>query len=294
VDVSHVKQFFGDLSCPLNDMLRAEEMVCAQDEEFVEQPPSPEALLLFDWPLEGFLYRNLFIEFESGVPIQKEETFVESLRSHERAVYDSSVCKSSEEIESICRNTHLSRDTWRKERLPRITATKAHKVIRCRGDLQKLAKEMVREVPFSSHATAHGVRYEPEARVKFEEERCVEVHQFGLVVMPEDPWLGCSPDGLFRNDEGKVNLLEIKCPASRWKKSLTEKPLLAYLVEDKHTKIISLRQSHPIYTQIQICLYVLQLEQCELFIYCSVDRKTFHIKRDEAFLSDAIPSLRSF
>lgn len=99
---------------------------------------------------------------------------------------------------------------------------------------------------------------------------------------------------IFRNDEGKVNLLEIKCPASRWKKPLTEKPLLAYLVEDKHTKIISLRQSHPIYTQIQICLYVLQLEQCELFIYCSVDRKTFRIKRDEAFLSYAIPSLRSF
>lgn len=64
--------------------------------------------------------------------------------------------------------------------------------------MQKLAKEMVLEVPFSSQATAHGVRYEPEARAKFEEERCVKVHQFGLVVMPEDPWLGCSPDGLFR------------------------------------------------------------------------------------------------
>lgn len=99
---------------------------------------------------------------------------------------------------------------------------------------------------------------------------------------------------LCRNEDGNVMLLEIKCPSSRWKKPLTEKPLLAYLAECKQSKDIVLRKSHTYYTQIQICMYVLQLDECDLFLYCSVDKKTLHIKRDEEFLSDAIPKLRSF
>ncbi|XP_042142501.1 uncharacterized protein LOC121833345 [Ixodes scapularis] len=153
---------------------------------------------------------------------------------------------------------------------------------------------MVSEAPFWSPATAHGQRNEPKARSKFEEDRGLKVHQFGLVVAPEDPWLGCSPDGIFRSEDGKTTLLEIKCPSSRWKKKLTEKPLLSYLVEDKCSKEISLRKSHTYYTQIQICLYVLQLEECDLYLYCSVGHKTLNIKRDEEFLSEAIPKLRSF
>lgn len=99
---------------------------------------------------------------------------------------------------------------------------------------------------------------------------------------------------ILRSEDGKTTLLEIKCPSSRWKKKLTEKPLLSYLVEDKCSKEISLRKSHTYYTQIQICLYVLQLEECDLYLYCSVDHKTLNIKRDEEFLSEAIPKLRSF
>ncbi|CAN7988818.1 unnamed protein product, partial [Ixodes hexagonus] len=220
--------------------------------------------------------------------------FSSSLTGPERAVYDSSVSASLATIEEICRASHVSKDRWRKERLVRVTATKEHKIIRCKGDLGEVAKKMVLDASFTSRATAHEQRYEPEARVKFEETSGLKVHQLGLVTMPEDPWLGCSPDGLFRNEEGKIMLLEIKCPSSRWKKPLTEKPLLAYLVECKHSKEIKLRKSHTYYTQIQICLYVLQLEECSLFLYCSVDKKTLHIKRDEEFLSDAIPKLRSF
>ncbi|XP_029851665.2 uncharacterized protein LOC115333183 [Ixodes scapularis] len=294
--VSHVGKFFPDLDCPLTDMLRAEE-TCSHDEGQplpFERPLSPDVLELFDWPQEGFRYRNFVMMFDSGKPVQKEETFLASLTITERAVYDSSVSASLTRIGDICRDTSLSKDMWRKERLLRITATKAHKVIRCKGDLREVAKNMVLDAPFTSQATAHRQRYEPEARAKFEETRNLKVHQLGLVVMPQDPWLGCSPDGLFRNEDGNVMLLEIKCPSSRWKKPLTEKPLLAYLAECKQRKDIVLRKSHTYYTQIQICMYVLQLDECDLFLYCSVDKKTLHIKRDEEFLSDAIPKLRSF
>lgn len=86
-------------------------------------------------------------------------------------------------------------------------------------------------------------------------------------------WLMLILASLCRNEDGNVMLLEIKCPSSRWKKPLTEKPLLAYLAECKQSKDIVLRKSHTYYTQIQICMYVLQLDECDLFLYCFVETK---------------------
>lgn len=59
--------------------------------------------------------------------------------------------------------------------------------------------------------TAHGVKYEDEARVKYEATSGETVHEFGLLLHPELPWLGASPDGV--TESGKV--VEIKCPISR-------------------------------------------------------------------------------
>ncbi|KAG0422552.1 hypothetical protein HPB47_001639 [Ixodes persulcatus] len=68
------------------------------------------------------------------------------------------------------------------------------------------------------------------------------------------------------NEDGNVILFEIEVPSSRWRKPLTEKPLLAYLAECKRSKDIQLRKSHIYYTQIQICMHVLQLDECNLFL----------------------------
>ena len=55
---------------------------------------------------------------------------------------------------------------------------------------------------------------EETARKKYEEIIGKSVFVPGLVIKPEKPWLGASPDGAFINDDGNLKLVEIKCPFS--------------------------------------------------------------------------------
>lgn len=75
----------------------------------------------------------------------------------------------------------------------------AHRILTCPEEgLYDRAKRMVMEVPFSGPSVQYGVAMEPKARVAFQKEYEVTVAEFGLVVCPEEPWLACSPDGIFR------------------------------------------------------------------------------------------------
>ena len=62
-----------------------------------------------------------------------------------------------------------------------------------------------------NEATAHGNKYEDEARDIYCEKYNEVSHEIGLFQHPTIPWLGGSPDGI--TESGK--LLEIKCPLRR-------------------------------------------------------------------------------
>lgn len=62
-----------------------------------------------------------------------------------------------------------------------------------------------------SPATAHGSYYEDHAARKFEEATGEIVHECGLFVHEDEPWLAGSPDGVCNNRA----LVEIKCPFRR-------------------------------------------------------------------------------
>ena len=57
----------------------------------------------------------------------------------------------------------------------------------------------------------HGNTYEPVAREHYAAREGRIVHEFGLKIHDELPWLGATPDGI--TDDGKI--LEVKCPYSR-------------------------------------------------------------------------------
>lgn len=65
-----------------------------------------------------------------------------------------------------------------------------------------------------SSAMAHGVKYEDEARVKYEALTGDRVLEFGLMTHPDPDlaWLGGSPDGVSAERD---RIVEIKCPVSR-------------------------------------------------------------------------------
>lgn len=102
---------------------------------------------------------------------------------------------------------------------------------------QELLTKKLDNTPLKSLFLAHGVRYEPEACAKIAEALGEPILEFGLLVHPDLPWLGASPDGVTHS--GKM--IEIKCPLKR-------------TIDPGHVP-------HHYYPQVQI-----QLEVCDLDI----------------------------
>ena len=85
----------------------------------------------------------------------------------------------------------------------------------------------------------HGNTYEPVARDHYAAKEGQIVHEFGLKIHDDVPWLGATPDGI--TDDGKV--LEIKCPYSR--------PVLPNVRCKEH------------YPQLQVLMQVYGLDSCD-------------------------------
>ena len=47
-----------------------------------------------------------------------------------------------------------------------------------------------------NHFTLHGQVHEGLALGKYKEQTGCRVGQYGLITCPDEPWLGCSPDGV--------------------------------------------------------------------------------------------------
>lgn len=76
---------------------------------------------------------------------------------------------------------------------------------------EDLLTKKLQNKPFGNIFTAHGQKYEDEARDMMASFLGEEVVDFGLLVHPTLPWLGASPDGVTKT--GKC--VEIKCPMRR-------------------------------------------------------------------------------
>lgn len=59
--------------------------------------------------------------------------------------------------------------------------------------------------------TEHGTKYEPEAIALYEKTYNTRVFETGIILHPEHPFIGVSPDGI----TGNGRLIEVKCPARR-------------------------------------------------------------------------------
>lgn len=115
------------------------------------------------------------------------------------------------------------------------------------------------------------------------------------MVLPEQPWLCCSPDGLVQLADETV-LIEIKCtykfkdaPFIRYEERHCELPHLIFI-----DYIIELRKSHQYYTELQVQMYVLNLEKALLFVYSQDQCVIAAVKRDEAFFWELIPKKEYF
>ncbi|KAM7281331.1 hypothetical protein ISCGN_006424, partial [Ixodes scapularis] len=117
----------------------------------------------------------------------------------------------------------------------------------------------------------------------------------GLVVLPEQPWLACSPDGLMRY-QGNTVVVEIKCPERCENAPMIDKEGKTVLefIEFQAGKP-TLKKSHSYYTQLQLQLYIMNLSRAVFYPWSpQQDDKFIFVDRDMSFLSGVVPKLEFF
>jgi putative phage-type endonuclease len=121
----------------------------------------------------------------------------------------------------------------------------------------------------SLSAMSHGTHYESIARDLYCAQTGEIVHEIGIVVHPDYPFLGASADGI--TNSGK--LIEIKCPTGE----------LRSKIPDYY------------YPQVQICMEVLDLNTCDYIEFKVPDIIKIHtVERDKDWFRDNIQSIEDF
>ena len=121
----------------------------------------------------------------------------------------------------------------------------------------------------------------------------IKVEECGLFLMPEKPFIGCSPDRIVFCCCGKP-CLEIKCPYSINYTSPTDpKVTLSYLSKSKDDKL-ALNRNHQHYMQRQMQMAVTGTNICHFFVWTPHghyhEKTEFNLK----FWENIVPKFEKF
>ncbi|CAN7978180.1 unnamed protein product [Ixodes persulcatus] len=316
---SNVMACYEDLVCPLNSVLKAMKMTGVERETklvvdslvlMVSAGIEREhlAVLLGSMSVARTLFHHTHTVYNANSPRTQVFTdFMSGLSSQAMIIYSSEVCLADEvvdlatvtrgqssNIRQVGRHVYF-KEKWHEERKYRLTSSSCHAIRTRRKQPQVLAKQMTHKKPFSTAATRYGLRNEPKARKALEQKLQTPILETGLVVLPEQPWLACSPDGLMRY-QGNTVVVEIKCPERCKNAPIIDKEgktVLEYI--DFQAGKLTLKKSHSHYTQLQLQLYIMNLSQAVFYPWSpQQDDKFIFIDRDMSFLSEVVPKLEFF
>ena len=160
---------------------------------------------------------------------------------------------------------------WFREKKNRLSASVSRQLAFARTP-ETLKRHYFR-APFDTENLRYGRMTEPKAKEAYSKKYGKVVHESGLVVSQNYPWLCASPDGLIIEDN-EIVVLEIKCPVSG-----QDGPLQV----DDYIKDGSLSRTHKYFSQVQVQMFCCNAKQCHFFLYGSQDDKLIKIKRDDTF-----------
>ncbi len=168
-------------------------------------------------------------------------------------------------------NGQSSNPAWFLHRQYRITASVARKI--AKGSRKDLRIKYFLENIRPNRNMNYGSAMEPVAREQYKVLFKKQVYECGLVVHPDLPWLGSSPDGLVFENDGSTTLLEIKCPSSCEDDQID----VDYIVNGQ------LKKSHSYYAQVQLQMLLCHSEMCHLFVFSLADHLLVEVPFDKEF-----------
>lgn len=207
-------------------------------------------------------------------------------------------------IEYIEEATHRQADSpeWHAIRTGRITASKAHSILHT--NLENPAPSIIKNICGESkvhHSTIPSLNWgklnEKKAVDAFEsklsdEHDDVEIHYPGFRLHKELQYIGASPDGLYCCDEMDFTMIEVKCPyTKRDTNSAKEAAADKNFFLDEN---LVLKGTHQYYTQVQMQLFVYNLQKCMFIVWTPNWDHHQIILRNDYFIDSSIPVLTLF
>ena len=178
-------------------------------------------------------------------------------------------------------------DVWDKQRKGRITASTAHTVHTKVETIMKKRKPavvstLVKNMIYGGRDISHledikyGVKHEDDAKKIFYADEAVKhtnftLHNPGLYVSSDLPYLAASPDYVMKCDCCGVSVVEIKCPPKFAQYSIKEHyPRVEFLKKDSDDNII-LKDTHRYYTQILMQMAIVRARQGYFLTWNTID-----------------------
>jgi putative phage-type endonuclease len=161
---------------------------------------------------------------------------------------------------------------WFSARKTRISASKAHLIANARKVETQLKYFFTNTV--DNEHLRYGRETEAQAKIKYTGITRNDIHECGVVISTSHPWICASPDGLVKDPNGNLIVLEVKCPSSCKGQSIN----VPYLKNNE------LKINHQYYTQIQIQMFCCNAKYCHFFVFSKIDYRLLVIERDEKFL----------
>ena len=188
---------------------------------------------------------------------------------------------------------------WFTERGKRITASVAHSILRLHKTTNPahLVQSIITRTNVNTEAMQYGRDHEAVAldtygMFRMDHGDSPRICSLGLVVNPDEPWLGTFADALLPEEGG---IVEIKCPFSCRNRSFAdvagEKGKFCL---EKFEGSWCLHLSHYYNAQLQVQLFVTQAKFCHFVVWSPRETHVQWIEPDNAFISLAIDKLRKF
>ena len=201
-----------------------------------------------------------------------------------------------EQAQQIERETQdqTSSQKWREERKTRMTASTFGRYMTRKAPIsEKFLNSIFRSKSFTSAATSYGTCNDKIARQMYIKLKQTHAHECGLVINPDFPFLGATPDGKVC-EEGQTGILEIKCPFSirdMTVEEAVEKDQGGKLFIEKDGPSLRLKRNHVHWFQVQGQLLVTGAAFCDFVTFTRQDLQVERILPDSNTMHDMLEKL---
>ncbi len=201
------------------------------------------------------------------------------------------------EAEEICSRTILQGKTslWHEKRKFRLCSSSFGLIAKRKTITDKFLQQLFHPADISHiPAIKHGRATEQKAKQEFLRlNGNVHIHPVGLVINPNFPFLGSSPDAVICSPMG-MQLLEIKCPF-KYRNTSVDCAIgeTGFCLQVNSDNLVTLSPRHDYFYQVQGQMMVTGIRECKFFVYTNVDSKCVDVNLDESFCSSLLLKLRT-